>query len=586
MSYATVVLDQPMAPLTYRLTPATLAGAIPGALVQVPLGQRSSLGVVLRLERSVSRSIKEKLRPVTKILSAGVWAPPLTIRLARLMADYSGEPLGLCLFRLLPPASRRTNHGVRPSVRRLAPQTLHVYGPRLSRIEQYRTLIERAVRNGWQVILVAPLAQHERLTQALAADQPETEDLQEHSARRHSSSDQAIHSPSEGVDERANWRIQIVSAELAPTKQRQVAEDLATGLIDVLITTRQAVAWPAYALGAIIVDDPYHLAHVDEQRPYLDSATIALLRSAAEGGYAVLGAPLPSPALLLREQRGLARRLTGLPRHPSSDSSEVSNLVSSLRHSVAQGEGWEVSGATNLGGVTGSHSITILTASNQQFILPQIIERLGAVLQAGQRAAMIVPRHDGSLGVVAVEGWLADRAPELISQGVIVSTEGLLDSSDSYGAVAFLFAESALGSPDLDRPVRYLGSIAQAQGLTPLVLLQTHAPDQPWLRSLSDPTALTQILAERQAAHLPPYGRTLHLVGPGSAQAEAVASLGAYDLGRVEPVGDRVLLDLHVASADREALIADVATKLGRGWSIRADSVLEHAEAIYGRIRL
>src|SRR5690606_35195466 len=175
-----------------------------------------------------------------------------------------------------PPAGKRNLHSVRPPQPRLAGQVLTLLGSHEERARHAVQLAQRAKGTGRQTLVIAPAARHVWFAR-LATE--------------------------------AGLRVHTVSAERSPSDQRRIAHDAATGLIDVLVATRHAVGWPLYALGLLVVDDPLHQSHADDQRPYLDTATIALLRFQAEGGNLLFGLTVPIPAMAQRAQRGQYPRI-------------------------------------------------------------------------------------------------------------------------------------------------------------------------------------------------------------------------------------------------------------------------------------
>src|SRR3982750_233552 len=74
----------------------------PGALVRVRLARRSLTGVVVDVAPSTDVP-REKLQPIDELRSEIPPLPADVLELARFVATYYQEPLGLALAQMLPP---------------------------------------------------------------------------------------------------------------------------------------------------------------------------------------------------------------------------------------------------------------------------------------------------------------------------------------------------------------------------------------------------------------------------------------------------------------------------------------------------
>ncbi|MBI4185648.1 hypothetical protein HY524_01185 [Candidatus Berkelbacteria bacterium] len=563
MSYVTVALDEPVTPLTYRLTPATLLQAVPGAIVEVPFGRSAVHGIVLSQNRSVPAEIQSKIRPLIKTISAGPWVPPTTRSLAATLSAECGESLGTCLFRLLPPLGKRSLKRLRPPQSMAGGRRLLCVGSHTERLDVYRSLIRHALEARQQVIIVAPISRHQWLATHLA---------------------------------KISHRITTVTADLAPSQQRRVADDVATGLVDILIGTRHVVGWPAHALGLLIVDDPYHRAHVDDQRPYLDAATIATARSQVSGGHCLLGLRTLTPALMLRSERSLitpiatkAVNISPSFHTPSSQSALVDSVcVTALQRSIAAGQrtvvvaprhGWggqlrcldcgTVARCAHCHGelavIDPSHTLSCQNCGRHEHWPTLCSHCQGAQLRPS------------GIGTEAIRAWFNHHEPTLLDKGLEIVTEGAFDEPSQYGTVLFPSADSPLTSPDLNRPIRYLGAIREALGSAQAVFIVTADPNQPWLRSLTSAQNLHPLLDEREAHHLPPYVRTVHLRGPAKSEPTVLTAIEATDWQRRDRRDDHVTVEVLLPNEQYRDWQQWIRTQLPRQWRVQSDSILDHA---------
>ncbi|MBI2590214.1 hypothetical protein HYW32_04335 [Candidatus Berkelbacteria bacterium] len=490
MSYVDVVVDRPGQDIfSYRLTPETFLNSRPGTLVEISLGNRKLPGVIWRLRKTVKAEIRGKLRPLNRILSEGVWVPNISRLIALALAEYSGESIGVCLFRLLPSIAKRKFLALRPSF----PHTqigkrFHCYGIRQERYRQYQMLIEKSLCANRQTLLIAPREQHPALFSQLMSLAPQ---------------------------------IEAVTGDLTPTKQRQIATAFSAGLLPILIGTRHIVGWPAYSLGLIIVEDAYHQGHTDDQRPYLDSATIAYVRALSQGANCLLGASLPTPALILAEQNAIASRIQS--RTPA--------LLASVNYLHAQGG---------------------LALSNQVWEIIEIMARENKLV------LIITPRGEedkSSFSVKALRKRLFERLPK--AKNFTVATEKILDSGQNFQSIIFVAADSPLLSPELDRPWRYLMKIQEARALTNQVYIETSHPELIYWQIFGrDQTTIWQtLLTERRQLNLPPFTRKLTFFDP------------VKNISKTH----------HLPEKDFLSAREKLKNQLPRSVQIKTDSILDHA---------
>lgn len=562
MSYVRVVVDSPTDhPFTYRLTPETLIAANPGTLVEVPVGPTTKYGIVLDRVRSVPAELKDKLRPLGRTLSAGTWAPNATLRLAARLAKYSGEAIGTCLFRLLPPAGKRNLHSVRPPKTRVDGRVFTLTANHERRAKYAIELAQRAQDHGRQTLIIAPLARHvwfERLAT------------------------------------QAGLRVHSVSAELSPSVQRRIAHDAASGLVDVLIGTRHIVGWPLHALGLTVVDDPLHQSHIDDQRPYLDSSTIAVLRAQTEGGNLLFGMTISIPAFSVHEHQGTYRRIAAeMPARnitfvrPAMRGRFAPTLLEEIRTSIAAERPVTlVAPRHGLGGIVRCQDCDhVLSCSHchDELQAKSAATPLACPSCSHQEAwPSTCPSCKGAqlqitgIGTESIERWFLRNEPELRQQLLHVVTEGVFDIPGPRGFVAFLSADSPLASPDLLRPFRYLGAVREAMQTATHVMVETNHAEDHWfaLVGAAHERGMAAILDERRKHDLPPFSRTLRAIGPADA---ALPDEWPITPDRTERTAERMQLEFHLSPATYHEQRRALQKLLGKQWRFHVDSVTEQS---------
>lgn len=475
MTYADVALDRPVDQLfTYALKPEHLPTIQEGSLVEVPLGPRREYGIVWKLRRREPSGMTGKLRALSRVLSPGVWAPNQTRRLGRRLADETGQALGVCLFRLLPPAGKQHLFEL-PDSASTSGRTFHVLGPHAHRLTQYRALIERASLAQRSTILIAAQVVHDEIVRSLGATTPTF----------------------------------VVTGQLSAGKQReQLGQFLATPGA-VLLGTRHVVGWPATRLGLLIVDDVIHQSHVDDQRPYADAALIATLRHRVEGGHLVLGSGVPSLQMARRELESRAALLPQVDWQRRLTFSSIRSIAD-LFDQVSEPPNRLVVIAPRQGqgGTIGCHDchhiLRCQTCGGELNALDRILQCYDCgQVQPMPTSCPACSGHQlriGGIGVEAIRTELRDHKTQ-------IGTEQLLDMLTPVATIVFAYADSPLLSPDPTRALRYLCRIVEATGLADRVIVQTHHPEHVLWRYLLARTASDRelFLAERRERQLSPY---------------------------------------------------------------------------------
>ncbi|MGI6103167.1 MAG: hypothetical protein ACOYBJ_00890 [Patescibacteria group bacterium] len=567
MVYADIVIDAPSPKiLSYGITPEHLPSVVPGQLVEVPLGNRAVMGIVWALRKRLNQAVAPtSIRPLNRVLSNGPWADPSTRKLAELIAHETDEPIGTCLFRLLPPPGKRSiptlTGELTPSSRRGT--TYHVIAASRLRTKTYVDLIVRAHRSGEQSLIVAPLHRFGDLQNQLSS----TELL-----------------------------VTSVSAADAPTSQRRTASAFAKGEIDVLIATRHAAGWPAARLGLVIVDDALHPAHVDDQRPYLDTASLATLRQqAAPHVHLLIGSGVASSGMVRAEQTGRARRLQSAePSTPVLLAKLPANrLLTDAADRLLDSASPDrpvvcIAPAHGVGGSLRCSACDFIFRCPVCSALPQLTRASTSYhcRTCGDnapwpdrcpscRSTTLVAR---GIGVEAVTEAIATQRGGTLPAGVRVTTELAIAELTGTESVIFTFADSPLIAPDLRRGERFLSAISDAIGQATRVIIQTTEPSAIHWRLLGRGRAEAEreLLTGRGDYQLPPFRRRITAWGPKESTPALTPPehATAYDT----TIGARhAIIEWLVEPRFYLGVLQSIRAALPRDWRVRIDSVLEHS---------
>ncbi len=560
--FVDVVPDQPVRqPLTYRTTPATLPYLSVGSLVIVPFGRTETFGVVVKLRRRHAATLAAtSLKPIASVV-APHWAPAATIRLADALAAYTHEPVGVCLFRLLPPSGKRI--GDWPAAGAVPAQTardagrIHCCAPWQERLAAYVGIARKGAAGSRQTLIICPTKRVAELVVACTA---------------------------------AGLRAVAVSGQQAPTLQRAVAKQAAAGDLDVIVGTRQIVGWPVRSLGTVVVDDATNPAHRDDQRPYADTATIAWLRSQVEQCRLVLGSALPTFAMAAAERRGTAIRLKTagargaitIARTPQSgllvprlleriaDSGATRGSVAIVAPRAGSGGalhcrscGWRLRCA-HCGGDTNADE---RSGEAQCYDCRLATKQPGRCPECGSYGIAVVGIGDTSVAA-ALTAQLGG-----LPASIVIGTEQLLDDARRFETIAFVYADSPLLSPDLDRPFVFGRSVLEAAGMADTVIVQTRDPAHPFWKLLgpNPGAAVVTGLARRHELGLPPFARTAWLDALPAATvlpSEAAITRQARD-------GKRDTMEVRIVAAAYDTVLHRIAAVAPRV-RIRTDSMLYH----------
>jgi primosomal protein N' len=559
--FVDVVVDQPIdRPLTYKATPDTLPYLQEGSLIEVTIGAKKQFGIVTKLRRHAPTQINN-IRAIQR-LYAVVWANPQSLKLAERLATYTGEAPGICLFRLLPPPSKRPTlsaETIASNKTSIAGKRFHLYAPRTLRFEHYLLMIQKASVAGQQTLMVVPNTSLPLLAKQLT---------------------------------RAKVRFLVASADLSAGKQRAIASNFNNGKIDVLIGTRHIIGWQAKCLRWLIVDDPTHAAHTDEQRPYADTATIAWLRHLVDGSHLILGTALPTLGMILAERRQNAQRIaiahsTTSPIIASTPTRQL--LLPDIEQLITDHLDTDLPIAiiAPRSGVGG-----IYTCTQCQWILRckscggQVnVQETGDshcydCTQLVTKPTECLSCHSVNLNLIGIGDHSVriqlERQFGTIPVNVQIGTATLLESEQHFKAIVFVYADSPLLSPQLDRPLAYARTIWEACGLSDRVVVQTREPTHSfWLFLAVNPNkAFNQTLERRSKSNLPPFSR--HLKIEAATGIVDLARFPSAKLVRHTTLTGRDNIDVLIPTSIYQQTTREIAKQFPKA-RLKTDSILQYS---------
>lgn len=571
MVYVDVVIDAPArTPLSYSIAPEQLPDIHSGALVEVPFGRKTVYGVIWALKKRLPSGLDFKsLKPIKRILSTGSWADTSTRHYAAQLNKITGEPIGYCLFRLLPPPGKRNLLPIaRPNVPSAKNQllskplkTLHLCAPLSARIKYYAELVKRALAAKQQVLIICPAEIMTIVIHALKANK---------------------------------IALGFISGKESPTNQRQTANKFAMGSLCVLIATRQAIGWQAENLGLLIIEDAFHLAHTDDQSPYLDSASLAALRQRVLPKLkVVIGTGIASSGMVYQEKQGRADRLrTDTPtKQPLFTQLTARSLlteaaIEAIRTADEKHPVSLIAPAHGVGGVLRCNSCNYTVRCPNCHSLPRLIA-------ANQLLKCYTCAHSGSwpvkceqcggsnliargIGVDALTKLLKMEFNDISYHHVLITTEQHVHRIQPKERVIFTFADSPLIAPDLRRGERFLSLLADAIGQAANVIIQTHELNSPqWqLFGTTRSEAEQALLKNRKLHALPPFRRRVLLWGDPKHKPNL--KLPEHLQLNAWKTSTHAIMELLIEPQHYETILSILRTQLPRSWRLRIDSVLEH----------
>lgn len=263
MQFAQVVVNTKTALknqfFTYKIPPSLLAEIKIGCLVEVPFRNKMIEGIVWQL---VKQSKFEKLKSIKKIITPEVIANNFHRELAVWMSQYYLEPLGKCLFTILPPIPKRYAAKI-PTIRDIEifnnSTTYFFQGNRQERFNLYRKIVSKNL-NDKIVVLFSSQNQLNKFKKYLL-----------------------------------NYQ-NINFHENSPTSKKRFNQwfEILTRKPKLILGTRATIFDPIFNPKYIIIDEISGFSYKQEQSPRYHAATIATKIAEMSKSKLILADELPS----------------------------------------------------------------------------------------------------------------------------------------------------------------------------------------------------------------------------------------------------------------------------------------------------
>lgn len=509
MLYVDVIVKQrsKVEELTYAVPASMVPYIRSGSLVTAPLRRRIVEGTVVALRRTISRELKDKIKPLTTI-ERGAVLREQQITVVRKLADYYGASLGEVGFHALDqpytlPTQTTSTAAVRPVFLQL---------PARQRFETYLRLITKH-RNASFLCIFAQrtfledfcrIAKEQRVGVLIA-------------------------------DETVRFR-KIIVAHIEAKKRFVVA------------ATSSGAFLPLSAGDGLIIDQPSHIGLKQQQRPYMRVKTIARVRAECEHLRLFYGDDLPETVDILRFQRNewLLRTAAGttalLSVASRLRSSEVllPSVLEQLRLVAAQGgrclvialaRGWASAFVCRECGHVFACPHCQRTMAVEQghlvcrydqtvMVLPANcpICRSNSLHQVGEGVERITSEIKSRVPGVSIHQLSSDQ-PELSRQGVVVATEKILSfPREHFDLIVLASVDRLLSGVNINDRWELVRLLRICATTADRCLAQTFFPDDPiWAAGTNQLRSFfARELGSRRTWKLPPYGQLFQLIAHGS----------------------------------------------------------------------
>lgn len=508
MLYADVIVKQRtnVEVLTYSVP----AGIVPyirlGSAVTVPVRRRSILAVVVALKQKVASELKNVIRPITAIEREAAYSSN-QIATIRELARQSGSSLAEVAFHALGLTAR--DH---EKIEKIQPgQPLFLQASPAQRHKFYRELIGKYGQQRSFVLIFPALALAKNFADSLPGE------------------------------------VSAILDDGKAASRQKLAEHLRTGQPFVVIGTLNRVFTPLHPRDFLVIDQPYHLGNKQQQRPYLRSKTIAVVRGQTEGLAVIFGALLPSVTDVLRFSRrewrlksipGETKPLQVLSRRGTRELL-LPGLVGQLRRSLDRGQkilflvlsrGW----APALVCAECGHVATCAVCGRTTAVEGErLVCRYCHHQENWPRACPICQASDWRSvgeGVARAAQELTQKFPDATHQSIsgekvkfdsqaqlTIATEKIFSFPQArFDVVVFLSIDRLLSGSDLDQAWTLLNFLLYFQAQKADIIISTYFPDHE-LWGIAGQGQIKQFfaheLSRRQKYRLPPYAYQFRVVG-------------------------------------------------------------------------
>jgi primosomal protein N' (replication factor Y) (superfamily II helicase) len=578
----------------------------PGALARVKLASRSLVGVVVATTET-SEVPREKLQALERVIDT---IPPLSsdlLDLARFVATYYQEPLGLVLAQMVPRMQGESAAKPRATVARAPAGAPAADSPRLNADQSAALAAIVGARGAFAPMLLDGVTGSGKTDVYLAA-----------AAQCIARGGQAlILVPEINLTPQLEQRIGaalagrttiVLHSKLAAGARLRHWRAAANGEADVVVGTRLAVFAPMPRLALVVVDEEHDPSFKQQDGVRYHGRDVAVWRARQRRVPVVLGSATPSLETLMHAQRGRYRWLK-LPRRAAIPAQLPRiEFAPDRDDATLEGIGTRLAAAIAARLDRGEQSLVFI---NRRGFAPSLL-CAACGWQAGCprcSARLVVHRDDSELrchhcghrerlrracpecgnvdllplgrGTQRLERALAERFPaariaridrdstrrknafatlrDRVHAGdvdILVGTQMLAKGHDfpRLTLVGVLGADNALYSADFratERLAALLFQVAGRAGRSELpgeVIVQTNFPTHPLARALAahDYACFAEVLlGERRAATLPPFAHLALVVGEARQRDVVDAFLrAASDAGRAIAKSERFAVEV------------------------------------------
>jgi primosomal protein N' (replication factor Y) (superfamily II helicase) len=568
--YCQVALDTPLRQtFDYRL-PEELAHAEAGMRVQLPFGRQTLVGLILRVSAATNVPA-DKLRDATALLDASPLLSATDLRLLEWAADYYHHPIGevvaTALPRLLRTVRKRKKKEEQPAtIADAAPIALREAVHTLGDAQAAAVNALRAARGSGNFLLdgVTGSGKTEVYLQACA-------DVLAQGGSVLVLCPEIGLTPQllERFEQRFDTSIASLHSGLTDTGRARAWQQAASGAARIVIGTRSAVFTPIPGLALIIVDEEHDPSYKQQDGGFRYSARdLALMRGQMQKVPVVLGSATPSLESLRNAQAGRLTMLQ-LPERAGSAVPPKLILIDMHARSVHKGFAAQTLEAMRAHLERGAQILLFLNRRGYAptllchgcgWVAP--CESCDARMTVHMRRRRLNCHHCGAdepmpqrcprcghevhplgSGTERVEETLAEMFPdhpverfdrdvlraagelheaiERVHSGearILVGTQMLTKGHHfpDVTLVVVLNADQSLFATDFRAAERLAQTIVQVAGRAGRadrpgeVLIQSQFPENPLLKTLLDDGYAgfaASALAEREAAHWPPFAR-------------------------------------------------------------------------------
>lgn len=269
MQYAQIAVDTKTnldrQTFTYSIPPQLLPDIKTGILVIVPFHGRRIQGVIVAIKQFSNLAIKNKLKPIIKIIDTNPVIDGIHLELAKWMSEYYLVPIGEVIFSMIPPVAIRSISTIELSHQLLTtnhqPQIYTFYGRVENRLKAYIKLVNKSINKNKNCLVLFPNINQARKFQSK-------------------------------FDKK--YKSILYHSEMTKTQRYLIWNDIRAGKYQIVLGTRPTVFAPVDNLGLIIIDQPENFGYKEDQGSRYHSLKVAEKLIQFTDANLILGSLVPS----------------------------------------------------------------------------------------------------------------------------------------------------------------------------------------------------------------------------------------------------------------------------------------------------